>query len=389
VQTSLRSASKGYRQTCRTSLRAKSSTDSIPSVLPGCAALAPISTSMSSPTASWCRAARSKRDGPVAGLRSRKSLPRICLMSSPAGDTCREGLIVSGRRAALTWLSNFQRPSRVFAGPTPIPRTTDLPSGAGRRLFYASNKRHPPAYTHARMHACTHARMHACTRSTGAQAQAPCARRRAPARSSRDSSPCPPDACAGNTRRMRGETTSQECDLRRARSNMAHCHAHTHLGEFHRVSTLLPGSRRGLHWHWRLGDVESTSPLKRAGAMKMKRSKLVTGVLAFAVLVSARRARRCRSDPGPGGSARSPALIPGARRVAGEPRSGEPAVDTQGGGGATAGGGAAKEQRGNGAAQGDQGHARVVANAAGGGAHAGAGAHLSIKELEENLTSHN
>ena len=50
---------------------------------------------------------------------------------------------------------------------------------------------------------------------------------------------------------------------------------------------------------------------KRAGAMKMKRSKLVTGVLAFAVLVSARRVRRCRPEPRPGGSARSPALIPG------------------------------------------------------------------------------
>jgi hypothetical protein len=47
------------------------------------------------------------------------------------------------------------------------------------------------------------------------------------------------------------------------------------------------------------------------GPMKMKRSKVVTGVLAFAVLVSARRARRCRPEPGPGGSARSPALIPG------------------------------------------------------------------------------
>ena len=80
---------------------------------------------------------------------------------------------------------------------------------------------------------------------------------------------------------------------------------------------------------------------------------------------------------------RSPALIPGGRRVAGEPRSGEPAVDAQGGGGATAGGGAAKKQRGDGAAQGDQGHARVVTNAAGGGAHAGAGAHPSIKRWKK------
>ena len=102
---------------------------------------------------------------------------------------------------------------------------------------------------------------------------------------------------------MRGETKSPECDLRRARSNTAHRHR-THIHTSANSTTGFPlsspaANAGGLHammaGKLRLPpsvereslERETTSPRQRAGAMKMKRSKLVTGVLAFAVLVSA------------------------------------------------------------------------------------------------------
>jgi len=150
----------------------------MPSTPPGCPPLAPASTSISSPPASWWRAASSKRDGPVAGLRSRKSPSRICLMSSPAGDTTRAS---AGPR---------MRPDT----PTPVPRALALPppgGGAGRprpRCSPQANRQQRVA----RSHACERP-PHDSWRTSRAQHARQCAC--APARSSRDSSSCRAGAC--------------------------------------------------------------------------------------------------------------------------------------------------------------------------------------------------